>query len=567
MFFVKIFLLLLITAITLTLGILLPEKIMVYGVRELSYYFVFILFFTWVFYVVSIFHGIFLSILQKHYPALITVVVVSILVFLISPPRYKILTDEADLMGISMMMFEEREVGVPVEGIFNEYGAPECKINSPKRPLLFPLLVSVVHTLIGYSANNGFVLNFLISVFILFFFYLLVLRFLPVLYGYIGLLLMVASPIYVFCISSSGFEPLNLLFTIFLFLLLEDVRRSKNNPRKIELLLLTASLLAQCRYESILFLVITVVALLWQKNNELKEISYYSMLLPFTLLPVLWQHVLHLKQPEINKIGPEVFHSAEFPFSIQNLLTNIDENIFVLLGLNSEYGFIPLLSLLAVGGMYIMMRKVIIKHPGDRIVPCVLYTISCAFILLFFVISSFYWGNFTIAVDMRLSLVFLPFLVGSAVWFLYFLQQKIKICSSSILVIFFVIHLLYYWPVGSKQRLLYDLELPYEYDHVLKFVEQNYPEQGNKIIITEHPNLYLIQRISSMRPVNNEKLHQFTLPESYFDHIIAVQKYNPKTGVVYKSSQIALSFKLKPLENFYLSPQSAVQISEINKSL
>jgi len=561
---VSIFLVL--TTVLVILSVFLPDDFIRYCFRHTAYYVLFVTVVCWVYLSLSLFRPALMKMIRKHYPALVLAIVVTCLVFLISPPRFKTLTDEANLIGVSMMMHYERTVGVPVEAYFVDFAPPEYTIVEAKRPLLYPFCVSLLHAILGYTPNNGFVLNFMASILILTAMYLFLTRFFASPMGYIGILLTASCPIYAFCISANSFEPLNLLFVLLVFLLFHNLLTSEFNPRKVDVVFLTSLLLAQCRYESAIIVPIIAVVLLpfMVRNRFFYHFSLYTFLLPFFALPIFWQRRLLLHHPELNKTGMETFVRPDIPFSIQHLLNNFDNNIFVLLGLNPDYGYTFIISALAVTGLYLIIRKFIlagVKTDVDR----VRLAGVAAFTALLVIISSFYWGHFTLPINTRLSFVFLPFVITSALIAIQELQNKWKI-NPRILFILSLCSIVFYWPVGARQTVLRTTILPYAYENVLYSLKQHYPRKGYSLILAEYPTLYTIQNFSAFRINNEDRIRKYLSEPSIFDHIIAIQKYDKQTGKIYKGSQLPLSANVKTIEDISLSPTIGLRISELIRS-
>ncbi len=182
--------------------------------------------------------------IRGHWPALAVAFILTAAGILNSPPKFRILADETNLMGVALSMYRERSVGNTTEGYYYfESFEPKTTVQG-KRPLLFPFLVSVLHTVKGYSASNGFVLNALAGFLTLFLFYFLLQRIFSSGLALLGMLLLASFPVYVIGVSSSGFEIVNLLFALIAFLLL-DVYLEKREPRHAELLGLTLVLLSR----------------------------------------------------------------------------------------------------------------------------------------------------------------------------------------------------------------------------------------------------------------------------------------------------------------------------------
>jgi hypothetical protein len=163
--------------------------------------------------------------------------------------------------------------------------------------------------------------------------------------------------------------------------------------------------------------------------------------------------------------------------------------------------------------------------------------------------------------DNRLALVFLPFLVWPAVYALHRIHKRFGHRFATVITLFAVIHLTFYWSYGSQQRLVKDLSLQYEYNRVLEYLEPRYPKHGSTLIITEQPNLYLVHNYSSMRFSRIHKILEILSAPNLVDNIIALQKIEKKSGKIGKRSVLYGPFKIEPLEVISISPEIEIKIS------
>ena len=152
--------------------------------------------------------------------------------------------------------------------------------------------------------------------------------------------------------------------------------------------------------------------------------------------------------------------------------------------------------------------------------------------------------------DNRLSLVFLPFLFWPAVYALYRIQKRFLNRFSTVITLFAVIHLIFYWSYGSQQRLVNGLSAQYEYNRVLEFLGPRYRKNGSTLIIAEQPNLYLVQNYSSMRFNRIHKTLDILSEPNIVDNIIVPQKIEKNSGNIGESSVLYGPFKIEPLEVF-----------------
>ena len=265
---IKAFIFISISLISLFAGVLVPVS-QARRLFELSgYYFIFTASLLWSVAFVRAHCHDFTTTLKKHGLLLLLCVLFTGLIFVKSPPQYKVLADEANLMGTSMMMFYEKISAVALKGFFYDYGVTEYEYMIGRRPLLFPFLISVAHSIFGYSPANGFVLNFFTAVAILFSFHVLISRCFDRTVGIVSILMFASVPQFVFCVTSSGFEALNVLFIILNLLTLHQFIKDQSVVNA-ELFLFTTLLSAHCRYESALFVILVATVIPFVKRREM----------------------------------------------------------------------------------------------------------------------------------------------------------------------------------------------------------------------------------------------------------------------------------------------------------
>ncbi len=495
--------------------------------------------------------------------ALMLAAVLTVLIFIHAPPRFKILADESNLVGVSMMMHSARIAAVPIEGFVSDQRQAEITTAPDKRPLLFPFLVSVIHSLIGYSPSNGLLLNFIVTLAALFTFALTASRLLSPAMALPSILVLASAPILSFYATGSGFEALNMLFLMLTFLMLLEVVASEGAPDRVELLFLTALMLAHCRYESAIVLVVLALCLSLRliRWGRWPQLSVLGCLLPVFLLPVLWQRRIFMDAHVLNKVE-HVIEAIATPFDWSYLISNIDDNLFVLLGLNPDYGFTFPMALLALLGAYLLLRSALRGRPVP-VAPLVLVAVAASLMALLLIISAYYWGNFGLTEANRLALVFLPFVALAALGALHQIQQKLRLDSQVVLIVLLAAHLLYFWPYAGQPRLLNTLSLPFEYQRVTRYLQKAYPEDHNLLIIAELPNLYIIQPHSTVTIGRLSEIEaRIRRHRSHFDHIIALQKIDRRTGQITPPTFIGPPFELIPRQEMPITTLLSLRISE-----
>ena len=235
-------------------GFFLPQEWLIPAFNHSGYYFMFALCLLWTVLVINNLKKEFFARIKKHGPALLLAIGLTFLIFHLSPPKFKILADETNLIATSMAMHYNKTVAMPVEGTAISYFNFDYHSQSINpRPLLYPFVTSLFHSLLGYSAYNGMAVNFVLGVGILFLMYMLCALLFSRFWGMVAMILTASFPIFVFWVTSSGFETINLFFILMVVLTLYLFLQSRDT-RHAELFLCSLIMLSHCRYESALMI-------------------------------------------------------------------------------------------------------------------------------------------------------------------------------------------------------------------------------------------------------------------------------------------------------------------------
>ncbi len=233
-------------------------------------------------------NSLFGLLLNINWGAVAAVILGSMVLQLHDERGFKVIEDEVVLANLSHHMHFAREAAVPERGhnILGVYRTFDSHVD--KRQLLFPFVVSVLHDLTGYRAENGFWLNFILTPLLLVLFYQLGRKIGGMACGLTAILLAVSTPVLAQASVGGGAELLNLV------LLLSSIMfsyRYLQNPNKetLTILCLSGVLFSHTRYESPLYLLALggVVILGWWRQNKVLT-SSALFLSPILMIPYLW---------------------------------------------------------------------------------------------------------------------------------------------------------------------------------------------------------------------------------------------------------------------------------------
>ncbi|MDD5450160.1 MAG: hypothetical protein PHO42_06180, partial [Candidatus Omnitrophica bacterium] len=253
--------------------------------------------------------------LKKYGAGLVVSLLLSVIVFVSVRPYFRVLSDETNLLAVSKSMeYEKRTDNVTMGMWYYDNFYPLFR-ETPKRPLLFPFFVYILHTIFGYRPENIFAANFIILFLFLFLIYVMAKNKFNGLWALAAVFLVVAQPVVSQTATSGAFDFLAALFILISFICLKWFLEG---PSGLKFQLLWASLLmsANVRHEGIIFFVIVMGALAvlrYIKLNFFKAgagITYLGT--PLILLLTVWQRLL-IKDP---------FEVAGPAFTLSNFTRN-----------------------------------------------------------------------------------------------------------------------------------------------------------------------------------------------------------------------------------------------------
>lgn len=232
---------------------------------------------------------------------------------------YKILMDEYNLTATSMNMHMEKSAFTPTRGriVEGEFDIVDGYVD--KRPFLYPFLLSLVHDISGYRMSNPFVLNTVLTGCLMLVVYLAGFHIGNKRGGILAVILLAGWPLLGQNATGAGFELLNFLLlslTVFLTLSLT----SRPGLDKETLLVLSAILLANVRYESFMFLVpvVLVVCLRWKSNNRLGP-GWVTTFAPWLLVPLFFQNRMFRKREGLWELPEGVAEAFSFSYIPENI--------------------------------------------------------------------------------------------------------------------------------------------------------------------------------------------------------------------------------------------------------
>jgi hypothetical protein len=318
---------------------------------------------------------------------------------------FKILMDEVMLLGTSMSMHFDKTALVPMRGHDIQGPFQLMAGQLDKRPLFQPFLVSLLHDLTGYRPENVFALNTVLTFVLLTLTYLTGCRISGRGAGALAVLLLTSLPLLAQNATGGGFELLNLVM-ILSTLLLGMRYMSRRDGNSLEAFGLSGILLAQTRYESVLFLLPVALTVLWVWWNDRRPtLTWVAAAMPLMLLP----YALHNKVFNVRASSWEMASQPGFdkPFALSYVPDNIAHDLNFFFNTTGEHSNSLVLSILGFSALLFFALSTLKTLLNLRAAPparAALAIFALGFAAHTLLLLCYFWGKFDDPVIRRLSL-------------------------------------------------------------------------------------------------------------------------------------------------------------------
>ena len=493
--------------------------------------------------------------LKKNWVGLVISLCFTICVFSSVKVYFKFLRDETNLLSISKSMYEKQECRNVLQAK-NVFGKTRIiQWSRTKRPLVFPFLVNVLHTLTGYRYYNPFVLNFFLMWAFLYHIFRIVRSILGFWPGLSSILLILSCPVISIVATSAGFDFFHVVFLCFsLYVTYLFIKHNDNIT--FVLLWATMVVLSNIRYESFLCFIVVFSLLIIMKFIKWSHIRDNLLLIcttPIFFLPFLWQRIFSLGSslPEEGKIFSWVhfrnhfliFLKAMFKFDLYLPYNNI----------------LMVLSFAVCFYLLFLLFKNGIKLTEQRSCFVVILVIVCSiFIGLYF---AYFYGNCLKAFAMRR---FLLISVLSAFSPLIIRAYFPKVLSNKRLLALSLFLFLLYFPVASNGEKVENLHLAQRTDICFKFIKK-YAKDNNIMVITDRTGRFTALGYGSVS--FNYANKSYTIPVEFKKHlystIFVIQRIQTDTFEPIEEDLLDPKYKLSVLDEIQYSSNNFLRISQV----
>lgn len=321
------------------------------------------------------------------------------------PHGFKVVNDEFVQISTSQRMHHLREVSTIARGFQLGTAFTPMQGHVDKRPIFYPFLLSVVHDLTGYRPENAFWLNALLTPVLFGLVYLVARTVAGVAGGIAAVLLLATIPLLVQTLAGGGFEVLNLVMIVVTLHLGMRFARTPD-ATTLSAFCLSGVLLAQVRYESILFIVPVAMAILyvfWRSGR---------VLLPWPVLVTPLLLVMYPLQLNVFKLRPELWQLDDRPsgsgvYGFGYFYDNVGRALNYFFSFDRTQANSHLVALAGVVGVAFFLmhllreNRVMLRKSPERVVFS-LFTL--ALLGQAVLMMCYFWGAYDEPLTVRLSL-------------------------------------------------------------------------------------------------------------------------------------------------------------------
>jgi hypothetical protein len=481
---------------------------------------------------------------------------------------FKILMDEVMLLGTSMSFHFDRTAlvamrGHDIQGAFQLLGG-----QLDKRPLFDPFLLSVLHDFTGYRPENAFVLNAGLTFVLLGLAYHVGRRLTNPAGGALAVLLLTSLPLLAQNATGGGFELLNLVMILGTFALgLRYAERRDDDS--LSALCLSAALLAQTRYESVLFLAPVAGLVLWTwVRDRAVRLTPVAIASPLFLLPYALQHGVFTVRTSAWELASKPGYERPFsPSYVPENLQHAFNFFFDPSGNQSNSLVLAVLGFLAVPFFALWALRVLQRARTEPPARLATVIFAAGFALHTALMLGYFWGKFDDPVIRRLSLPLNLALVLAVVVVTGELARRAGVWRAVILA---VLAGLFTHSLPSMAR--HDYTLDYSAGRETGWRRQfiaAHPEK-DYLVIDKDSIIWVTHQVSST-PVQQALEHKenivFTFRNRIFSAVYAFQRFtvDERTGAltVDHDDDLGPDYQLEPVWERRFTPLRVSRISRV----
>ena len=496
--------------------------------------------------------------LKDNWRGLVLTGFLSLVAILAIEPSLRVLADETNLLGVSKNLNFYKTADFATTGKWYYEAYWNLNVTTDRRPALFPFLVSLLHSLRGYSYTNAFHVNaILIPLFVLVA-YRLGKRLGGEAFGLLAGAFVIAHPATLVSARSGGFDMMAAFFSLLAVKSLYDYCKQPTANR-LALLWLNLLMLTHVRYEGAGFLVITFVLLFALRMVKWELVKPYVQVYAFTplfLLPRVWQMIVKANDAE------QPLNSTLFGWKY------VVENTRAYFGLmlkpfelfRPHSGLLLVLGLL---GCLLVARSLwkLARRPERDvgIERFAIFVIVWAGMLAA-IYFSYFWGKPLHPASARLFLPFDTFVSFMAAWLVAQLCRRAPLWVPALLV---GLTACLYVPEASEARFINELTLSRQAVQVWRFFEQLHDK--NIMVVTDRPGLFTVMDYGAedLSTARQSGQLPYELSRHLYRDIYVIQEVDLTTKKPLPDSEIWPEQKKESVLEFQNAENSTVRVARI----
>ena len=494
--------------------------------------------------------------LKAYWPGLIIALGMTLSVASSVPVEFKTLSDETNMVSVSRSMLESKTCR-NVTMNKNYYGQPHTVSYAvPKRPLLFPFLVQLVHLVFGYDYRNAFYLNLTVLFLLLAGIYIVFTRLADATAAVAAMLLVLSTPLVPILATSAGFDLINSVFLLLILVMVYHHLAQGDGPT-FSFLWLSLLVFANIRYESLFFSLLIVVLLALTKKIKLAHVRACSLELCATaliLLPTIWQRIVTLKSTTAEdgatfslayllSHGRDMLKSlADFDFTLpyENVLTAVSLLIYAYL----------------LWWHIKNRRRLGAAHKTAAALFATLVVLNALFYL------SYYWGRYDHPSSARFFVFISLVMALGPVWLRYF---KPNWLPSRPLLGLAAVSLVLYFPVAINSPFMDTLTLNRLTGHSLAYLEPYAKEDVMAVTIRPGQMVAAGYGAVNFRYAGKDGFGR-EVRRHLYPHVVVFQKIRYKDNLPTPDTRLDMGLPLVTRQEVQITSNYYLRISEVDHS-
>ena len=305
--------------------------------------------------------------IRQHALALFIIIWGAVFLHLHEPHLFKVTQDETTHLVVSYVMHVEKSAQAASQAHYVGDLFVPSGFYPTFRLGLFSFLVSLVHDLTGYRVSNAFVVNLLLTPFILWATWGVARKLGGPTAGCLAAVGMACSPILAQVVTSGSYDALNLFLLVAAIWATLGYIRADAAARLswMNLSLALVVLLGLSRYESIAYTVVWAVCVLyvWWRERAV-ELTWLCVVAPLLLLPNFAASYLTLASE--GKLYAAIKGESEPFFSLSYLPANLEALVFYLYTWGNRYTNNAVVATVGVAGFLFLLILSLSKAGKER---------------------------------------------------------------------------------------------------------------------------------------------------------------------------------------------------------